>query len=143
VVVNEGPGLDVVSKASGKQVKAVPIQVAARQTPAPPEVTRGKNEPRSNAKPSVAPPEQPQSGPERKAVPNEKTGPPTKRTAPDARKRPGGEKSFVAPSREPKPVPERKSPPNEKREQPARPTPPDGKGEGNSHEKGDKGPEKR
>ena len=115
MVVNEGPGLDVVQKATGKQVKAVPIQVAARQTPAPPEVTRVKNEPRSNAKPSVAPSEQPQSGPERKAVPNEKTGPPTKRTAPDADKKPGKE-------REPAPSP--------------------GKEEGKSHEKGDKGPEK-
>jgi hypothetical protein len=142
VVVNEGPGLDVVQKATGKQVKAVPIQVAAQQTPAPPEVTRGKNEPRSNAKPSVAPSEQPQSAPRRKAVPSEKTGPPTERTAPDADKKTGKEKPSLAPSREPKPGPEHKSRPSENREQPARPAPSPGKGEDQSHEKGHKGPEK-
>ncbi|MBI3851676.1 MAG: hypothetical protein HY298_15570 [Verrucomicrobia bacterium] len=124
VVVNEGPGLAVVQKATGKQVKTVPIQEAARQSPAPPEVTRGKNEPKSNAKPSVAPSEQPKSAPERKAVPGKKSEPPAKRTAPDAAKKPDKEKPSVAPSEEPKLGPERKSPPSEKRAQPEKPTRP-------------------
>jgi len=124
VVVNEGPGLDVVQKATGKKIKAVPIQEAVRQTPAPAEVTRGKNEPKSNAKTSVAPSEQRKSAPERKAVPGEKPGPPSKRTVPDADNKPGKEKPFVAPSEEPKSGLGRKSPPIEKREQPAKPTPP-------------------
>jgi len=134
VVVNEGPGLDVVQKATGNKVKRVSIQEAARQTPAPPEVTRGKNA-KSDAKPSVAPSEQPKP----KVAPNEKTGPPAKRTVPDVDKKPGKEKPFVAPSEEPKSGPEHKSPPSEKREQPAKPPPPEGKGEGKSNEKGNKG----
>jgi hypothetical protein len=38
VVVNEGPGLDPVQRATGKTVKATPIQLAARQTRVPPDV---------------------------------------------------------------------------------------------------------
>jgi hypothetical protein len=111
VVVNEGPGLDVVQKATGKQVKAVPIQEAARQTPAPPEVTRGKHEPRSNAKPSVALPEQPKSpGIDNYEQPGRGgIAPPPKEPLPPDR--PSGKPSLT----------------------------PEGRGEGKSHEKGDKG----
>jgi hypothetical protein len=115
VVVNEGPGVDVVQKATGDKVKRVSIQEAASQTPAPPELTRGRNEPRSTPKPSVAPLEQPRLTPERTVTPDEKLEPAAKGTVPDAGKKPGKEKRFVAPSEEPKSGPEYKSPPGEKR----------------------------
>ena len=40
VVVNEGPGLEMVQKATGRQIKAVPIQEAAGRTAAPSSVRR-------------------------------------------------------------------------------------------------------
>lgn len=42
VVVNEGPGVAVVEKASGKKLKAAPIQEVARQTPVPEQVLRSR-----------------------------------------------------------------------------------------------------
>jgi hypothetical protein len=40
VVINEGPGVDAVQKATGKKVSVVPIQEAARRTPFPSALTR-------------------------------------------------------------------------------------------------------
>ena len=55
VVVNEGPGLDMVQKSTGRKFKPVPIQEAVRQTPLPPALSHGRQgEPRSTAHPGSA-----------------------------------------------------------------------------------------
>jgi len=53
VVINEGPGMDVVQKAAGKKVERASIREVARQTPAPAGLTAKAGE--SREKPSVAP----------------------------------------------------------------------------------------
>ena len=62
VVVNEGPGVDAIQKASGRKVRAMPIQQVARQTPAPAHMLRGSDL-GEKAKPSVAPSPVPEHSP--------------------------------------------------------------------------------
>ena len=51
VVVNEGPGLEVVQKATGKKVEMASIREVARQTPAPP---ASPGAPRTRSAPGAA-----------------------------------------------------------------------------------------
>src|SRR5439155_25215903 len=46
VVINEGPGLNAIAKATGKKLQPISIREAARQTPVPAEATRKMNESR-------------------------------------------------------------------------------------------------
>src|ERR1043166_7724530 len=58
VVVNEGPGLDMVQKSTGRKFKPVPIQEAVRQTPLPPALSHGRQgEPKGRERPATAPSE--------------------------------------------------------------------------------------
>jgi hypothetical protein len=54
VFVNHGPGVQVIQKATGKDVSAVPIREAVRKTPVPLEPVGRINEPRMNGKPAGA-----------------------------------------------------------------------------------------
>lgn len=56
VMVNEGPGLEAVQKATGKKVKVVPIQEATRQTPVPPSVAARRTLEPKAAEPKVPEP---------------------------------------------------------------------------------------
>jgi len=127
VVVNEGPGLEVVQKATGKQVKPVPIQEAASKASVPREVSRGSGETKDKAKPSVAPSEQPKAAPDRKAAPDENRGRPVKPAPPkkgkDKPDKPRGkEEASFAPSERFTPAPERNAAPGENRSQSVNPT---------------------
>lgn len=125
VVVNEGPGLKVVQKATGKQVKPVPIQEAASKASVPPEVSRRSGETKGKAKPSVAPSEQPKSAPERKAAPDENRGRPVKPAPADKDKPRGKEEPSVAPPQQPRSAPERNAAPGENRGPTVKPPTPD------------------
>ena len=105
VVVNEGPGLEVVQKATGKQVKARPIQEVASKTSVPPEVSRRQSgDTKGKAKPSVSPSEQPKSAPDRKATPGENRerpvnpAPPKKDPAPPKKDKPDKPRGKEEPS---------------------------------------------
>jgi len=61
VIVNEGPGIDIIQKATGKKTEAVPIREAARQTPLP-EAMRKAQPLSGSEKPSAALPPRPREG---------------------------------------------------------------------------------
>jgi uncharacterized protein DUF6600 len=52
VVINEGPGVDLVEKATGKKLSTVPIREAVRQTTAPPQIRRANGDSPGKDKPS-------------------------------------------------------------------------------------------
>jgi hypothetical protein len=57
VLINEGPGIEAVRKATGNKVKSVPIQEAALRTPVPAAVSRGAGEVKVREKTPAAPSE--------------------------------------------------------------------------------------
>jgi hypothetical protein len=79
VVVNEGPGVEVVQKATRKQFAAVPVQEVDRRTVVPAEVKRRGNEPRDGGK-SPAAREQPQ--PKKGREPQPGANPPVDKGSP-------------------------------------------------------------
>lgn len=119
VMVNEGPGLATIEKASGRKARQVSIQEATKQTPVPTEVARKTTESRGKDK---APGEQekPNSAQERKQAPKDAPEPPAQPGRPDKGDKPP--KDEVKPAPKQPPVPDRP---------PANPNPPD---------KGDKPP---
>lgn len=124
VVVNEGPGVELIQKATGKKVSAVPIREAARQTPVSPAIERRTSESTGKQKPPAAL-EQPKSAPERKPSQGEAPDRPAKPAPPD--------KGKPSPREDVSPPPERPPSPGAP---PARPAgPPRGKGEGKGHGK--------
>ena len=72
VVVNQGPGLAAVEKATSQKLKPVPIQEAARQAPVPANLASRGAESKTREKQSVSPTEQPKTAPQQKVAPNEK-----------------------------------------------------------------------
>lgn len=54
VVINEGPSVDMIRKATGKSVDAVPVREAVHQTPVPSEAVRAMNAPRKDERPPGA-----------------------------------------------------------------------------------------
>jgi hypothetical protein len=64
VVINEGPGVEVVQKAAGQQVRATPIQEAARRTTMPSSVERQarENKPGQPDQPVQPAPDDPEKG---------------------------------------------------------------------------------
>jgi len=114
VVINEGPSLNAIEKATGKKVQPVAIQEAARQTPVPAEAARKINESRK---------QQVESSKDRKSDGNEKSPPAVKRTLPD--------KDRESPKTEVGPPPQR-PPPDSPSEKPSK----SGKGKGGGKGKG-------
>jgi hypothetical protein len=92
VMVNEGPGLQVIEKATGKKVRQVPIREAAVQTPVPAEMARKTSDSPKKEKSSAAQDPQP-SPPERSK----------KSIRPDTEKKPSREEIGSAPQRPPSP----------------------------------------
>ena len=125
VMVNEGPGVDTIQKATGKKIQAVPIHEAVRQTSVPAEVTRKKDASPGKDKSAITP-EQPKSAPDSKLAPRETPEPPAKPDDPDKGKKP--------PQDGVKPSPERPHtpgvPPSGKSSKPSKGKEGKGKGEG-------------
>ena len=82
VMINKGPNVDLVQKAAGKNLTAVPIREAARQAAVPSTFKRTAVEPTGREKPSNSP-EQPNLAPDRNVAPGQTPGPAS---------RPSGEK---------------------------------------------------
>jgi hypothetical protein len=97
VVINEGPGVDLVQKGTGKTVRPVPIDEAARQTPAPRTLLSPTGEPRNKTQPS-GPAEQAGSKPRREVTPNESRGQPPEPPAPNLDKHNARKKEQIDPS---------------------------------------------
>lgn len=115
VMVNEGPGLATIEKASGKKARQVSIQEASKQTPVPVEVARKSSESRGKDK---APGEQekPKAAPDRKQAPKDDTlAPPAKPSGPDRGEKPRKDDEV-------KPAPKQPPTPDTP---PAKPNPPD------------------
>ena len=121
VMVNEGPGVEVLQKGSANKLSAVPIVEAARQTPVPSEVARkAKESPRKEQTPAA--PDKPASPSQRRPTPGVTPEPPPKPIAP--------EKSGPPSKDEVAPQPPSQSPSGKT------PGPPKGKSEGKGHDKG-------
>jgi hypothetical protein len=73
VVINEGPGVEVVQKAAGRKIETVRIQEAARQTRAPAGLPKRSLESPGKGKSSVSPDGRPKADPS-KPVPDVKPG---------------------------------------------------------------------
>jgi hypothetical protein len=78
VVVNQGPALATIQEASGRKIKTVPIEQAARQTRVPVGLTRGTGELNGREMHAIAPGEKPKSATEHAAPPNAHGEPPAK-----------------------------------------------------------------
>jgi hypothetical protein len=76
VVINQGPNLGQIEKASGRTIKAIAIGEAARQARVPVGLSHSPGELKTKSKPAVPPGEQPQSAPERAAPPGAHWAPP-------------------------------------------------------------------
>jgi hypothetical protein len=127
VVVNEGPGVDVVQKATGKQLKAASIRELADRTTVPAEVKAKSRESKGREKSVAEPADQSKPASKQKTSPVE-TREPGKVAVPDVEKNRKQKKqdTFVAPPAEsPKPAPEKKASPSERPERPGKPAPPD------------------
>jgi len=116
VVVNEGPGLNAIEKATGKKFRPVSIQEAARQTPVPPEAARKINESRKQQ-------DRKESSKDQNSDGNEKSPPAVNRTPQDKDKEP--------PKTEVGPPPQRPTP-DSPSEKPSR----SGRGKGGGKGKG-------
>jgi hypothetical protein len=113
VMFNEGPGREVIEKASGKQARVLAVNDAVRETRVPAEVERRGRNPQSGAS------EQPKPGPKQKSAPDEKVEPPP-------RQKPSDSDVAPQPARPP-------GGPSDKGEPPEKPAkPPGGKGKGKS-----------
>lgn len=55
VMFNQGPGSDMIQKATGKSLNVVPVREAIRQTPVPPDAVRAMNARRKDERQSAAP----------------------------------------------------------------------------------------
>ena len=116
VFVNEGPGVDVVQKATGKKFKQTPIQEVASQTQVPAEIrsesgkAKGRNKrPDIQTRPDTPSVEQPKSAPERSVTPQ---GRPDNPAVPDKPSKPAPPNEHVAPGQVPhesKPAPPQKN----------------------------------
>jgi hypothetical protein len=80
VVVNTGPGVEVVQNATGRTIKAEPIREAARQTPVPSHFAAGRSDGRNQG--DWAPFEPSKSGPNTKLAPEQNRGRPPQPLAP-------------------------------------------------------------
>jgi hypothetical protein len=96
VVINQGPGLTEVQKASGRTIKAIPIHEAARRTPAPAGVA-ATSEVKGKDKPAFAPPEQQKTAPENKAEPAERREPGAESPPPGFQRPPASESPGLSP----------------------------------------------
>lgn len=98
VMVNEGPGVEVIQKGAAKKISAVPIGEAARQTPVPPEVARkAKDSPRKTQAPAT--PDEPTSPPQHRPAPGVTPDAPPKPAAPDKGRPPSNDE--IGPRRPP------------------------------------------
>ena len=123
VVVNEGPGVETIQKSTGKKVSVVPIQEAARHTPAPSAVIRKTGRPASREKTPAALPQE--ERPTKSITPN---APPSKDSTVPPGKRYRGERG-VPPT----------GPANPSGAPPVKPAEPPG-GDNNQGQQKDKGP---
>jgi Family of unknown function (DUF6600) len=92
VMVNEGPRLETVEKATGRKISVVPVREADRQTSAsiPKQLKRENAEPAQTQRPASVP-EQPNSAPRHNLKPGGNVDPP--RNHPSNQKTPPGTKS--------------------------------------------------
>lgn len=74
VVINEGPGVEVVQQASGRKVETVKIQEAVRKTRVPAGLPKRSLESPSKGKSSIAPEGQPKTSPGKAGSPDEEPG---------------------------------------------------------------------
>jgi len=126
VVINEGPGVDVVRKATGKTVKVASIRKLADDTAPPAEVRARSRESKAKGKTATAPPDQPNPASKQKAAPVETREQPGKPKPPKIEQNPQQKRqqpAFAPPAEKPKPVPEQRPPQNERREPPGKATP--------------------
>jgi Family of unknown function (DUF6600) len=124
VVVNEGPGLALVQKASRSKIKAVPIGDAARQATLPASLSHGRADLKTGGKPGIPAVEPRKSAPKYALPPSGRWNPPANRPPPRIEKKLPREGPAIAPNSPPTPV----KPPE------TGPRPSEGKGEGKNHE---------
>lgn len=124
VVVNEGPGLALVQKASRSRIKVVPISEAARQATLPASLSHGRADLKTGGKPGLPPVEPRESAPKYEVPPSGRWNPPANRPPPRIEKKLPREGPAIAPNSQPTPV----KPPE------TGPRPSEGKGEGKNHE---------
>lgn len=127
VVVNEGPGVDLVQKATGKTVQPASVRQLADSAPVPAEVKAKHRESNVKDKAVTATPEQPKPGLDQKSSPAGPSGQPGKSAAPETEKNEKAKNqkpSSAPPAAAPKSPPERKPSPSERREQPRKPESP-------------------
>lgn len=119
VVVNEGPGVAVVEKASGKKLKATSVQEVDRRTVVPEQVSRGKGKPADRSqeaapsKPSVEPGSKAKVAPGSTPAPDQPRNPgrdPGNRWQPDKERESGRPAPPIPERPAPSPSPERKLP---------------------------------
>jgi len=96
VVVNEGPHVDVIQKATGKKFSATPIREVASRSPVPPDAVNKINESRKNEKPD-------RPGPPNDGKVERKETPPAKVAPPDKGKEPPKDGIRPAPKKPPTP----------------------------------------
>ena len=107
VVVNDGPGVEVVQKGSGKEIKKVSIQEAANRTAVPAELKTKGNPAKGRETPAINPVAPRKSAPATGTEPWEKRPPPGKNLTPDPSRKnpPAPGKSMLPPPETPKPKP--------------------------------------
>jgi len=144
VAVNEGPGTEMVQKATGKPVKAVPVREMVQRTPGLSQGLSRTSEPRN--KPSASPPERPKATPRQEPrlkteqttspAPKEKFVPVPERPREAAPRENSGHFAPPDPRERAAPAPERPAyAPPAKTAPPERPPKPEGEkpeGKGNS-----------
>jgi len=125
VVINNGPGVEMIQKATGRQIKPVPIQEAARRTVAPsslshePREFKNQERPSSASEPSRPVPDQKVNPPEKERPPAAPTTPPDTGDrkqppakpdlAPEPERRPSPSNPPGKPSKRPKEAPQGKA----------------------------------
>ena len=95
VIVNEGPGIEVVQKATGKKFAAVKIQEVVRQTPAPVGLPKKMIESPGKDKQPATSAEKPKLNQERKLAPEEKPGKAKPPVAPEEKPAQPGQPKFT------------------------------------------------
>ena len=144
VMINEGPGVEAIQKATGRSIKPVPIQTVAREMPAPTASRPVVKEPAGADRPPRAPEQQPNPRPDR--IPERQAPPPVPpRDIPERRAEPTPPPSHRVTPEERAPAPREKAAPPVRPNEVAPPAPGRGRPEGPGREQApekSRGPEK-